>query len=150
MAARISSAVTRRTRRQSVRGSFFDMLPEVSSLMRLGSPCRNQVPLVVVSIGVDDGEFKSVDQVNCINSHLATVIETIVDALYRWTVENSCSVTKGNSVLPNIGFVFPSVPCEPHWDIYTMYLRIELPSIAKTQSPDIIMLVAGRLSQCGT
>src|SRR5258708_16248437 len=146
MAARISSAVNRRTRRQSVRGSFFDMLPEVSSLMRLGSPCRNQVPLVVVPIGVDDGEFKSIDQADCINSHLATVIETIVDAFYRRTVENSRSVTKGNSVPPNIGFLFPSVPREPHWDIYTMYLRIELPSIAKTQSPDITTLLAGSMS----
>src|SRR5258708_19734663 len=124
MAARISSAVNRRTRRQSVRGSFFDMLPEVSSLMRLGSPCRNQVPLVVVSIGVDDGEFKSIDQADCINSHLATVIETIVDAFYRWTVENSCAVTKANSVLPNIPFVFPISPSEPHSHIYTMYLPI--------------------------
>jgi hypothetical protein len=49
-AAGISSSVIERTRRQSVLGSVFEAVPDVSSLMRLRPPGQYDVALIRVAI----------------------------------------------------------------------------------------------------
>src|ERR1700730_11791741 len=56
IAARTSSSVMVRRRFQSVPGSVFEVLPEVSSFMGFGTPCRYQLSLVRGASGVAVGD----------------------------------------------------------------------------------------------
>jgi hypothetical protein len=47
------SSFIERSRRQSVFGSVFEVVPEISSLMRFGPPRRNNVTLISFTISVD-------------------------------------------------------------------------------------------------
>jgi hypothetical protein len=65
IAERISSSVIERRRRQSVLGSVFEMVPDVSSLMRFRPRGRYDVALVAVTIGIDHRDLDAVDEANC-------------------------------------------------------------------------------------
>src|SRR5882757_3306118 len=88
IAAWISSSVIERRRRQSVLGLVFEMVPEVSSLMRFRPPGRFDVALVAVTIGIDHGDLDAIDKANCVGAFL-TIVETVVDLFYGRSVKNS-------------------------------------------------------------
>src|SRR5437764_8171513 len=82
------SSVMRRNRRQSVFGRVFEILPEVSSLMRFGPPRRNDLALVVIPVRVEDGDFDAVHETDRVDAYFA-ILEPVIGSLDCRTIENS-------------------------------------------------------------
>jgi hypothetical protein len=68
IAAWTSSSFIERRRRQSVSGSVFEVVPEISSLMRFGPPRRNDVTLISFTISVDHRDLDAVDQADRVDA----------------------------------------------------------------------------------
>src|ERR1700730_10914878 len=68
-AAWTSSSVMPRSRFQSVATLALEVLPVVSTLMRLRSPCGNDVTLVLIPVGIDDRDLDAVHEPNGIDAN---------------------------------------------------------------------------------
>src|SRR5271170_2118014 len=101
IAACTSSSVIERRRRQSVLGSVVEMVPEVSSLMRFGPPCRYDVAFVRVAVGIDHRDLEAVGETDCVDPHLAIVV-TVVGSFHGWSIENPRRILKGDPMPADI------------------------------------------------
>src|SRR5215510_8830355 len=79
IAAWTSSSVMVRKRFQSVAGSVFDVLPEVSSFMGFGPPGRYEVPLIGFTIGINHRDLDAIHESDRVDPHLA-IVKTIIRA----------------------------------------------------------------------
>jgi hypothetical protein len=131
IAARISASVIERRRRQSVLALVFEMVPEVSWLMRFRPPGRYDVALVAVTIGVDHGDHDAIDKANCVGAFL-TIVETVVDLFYGRSVKNFLRsvrqkfgrVLKGDPMAADIGAFFAGSHVNHIRGLYGMYLQM--------------------------
>src|ERR1700722_2067785 len=98
-----------RRRRQSVT----NVLPVMSSFMRLGSPCGYDVALVFVPVSIDHGYLNTVYKSDCVNADFS-IIEAIVLALDRGAIEYSDRICERDRVPANIRNALILVPSEPH------------------------------------
>src|SRR5947209_7934532 len=117
-AAWTSSSVMPRRRFQSVTALAFEILPIVSSLMRLRSPCGNDVSLVLVTVGVDDGDLDAVHQPDSVDPDLA-VLEPVIHSLDRRSLEDPGCIGQPDCMPADVRNVLGGIPGEPHW----LYLR---------------------------
>src|SRR5580692_7601603 len=97
IAAWTSSSVILRRRFQSVAGSVFEVLPEVSSFMGFGPPGRYNVPLVGIAIGKNHRDLDAIHNPDGVDPYLS-VLEAIIRPLYGWPIEYPRSVLKRNAV----------------------------------------------------
>ena len=82
-------------------GSVFEVVPEISSLMRFGPPRRNNVTLISFTISVDHRDLDAVDEADCVDAHLAIVV-TIVGSFDGGSVKNARRVLKGDPMPADI------------------------------------------------
>src|SRR4051794_2492480 len=101
----------RRSRSQSVFGSALEVFPEVSPLMGFSSPCGNDVPLVVVPVGIDHRDFDAVHQPDRINPNL-TVFEAVIDPLNARPFKNPSSIREADRMPTDIDKVLVRIPRE--------------------------------------
>jgi hypothetical protein len=90
-----------------------DAFPVRASLMRLGTPRRNDSPLACVDVRVNDGNLHSVQHPNGIHP-LFTVIVPVINPLERWTLENPRSIFKLNAMQLQIPAILTFVPSVTH------------------------------------
>ena len=76
-----------RRRFQSVPGSVFEVLPEISSFMGFGPPCRYELSFVTGAIGVGNGDLDAVHEADGVDPFFI-VLEAIIDPLHRRPVED--------------------------------------------------------------
>src|SRR5260370_37334378 len=69
-----------RSRFQLVAVLVFEVLPVVSPLMRLRSPCGNDVSLVLIPVSIDDRDLDAVHEPDRVDANFA-VLEPIIDLL---------------------------------------------------------------------
>jgi hypothetical protein len=68
---------------------------------------------VAVAIGVDNRDLDPVHEADRVDAHL-TIVETVVDPFYSWSIENPGRVLKGNPVPADICGAFRRIPRKLH------------------------------------
>jgi hypothetical protein len=72
-------------------------------------PGRDDPSRLVIDVGIDHGERTTLGETNGVPARLR-VVETIVDPLQRWPVENLDGVLEGDSMDPNVFRPFVAIP----------------------------------------
>jgi len=72
--------------------------------VRLRPPRRDDPPFVIVFIRINHRNFQAVHQANRIDSAF-TVVETVIDFLDRWPIENPHRMLEGDPMSDNIAAV---------------------------------------------
>src|SRR5438270_5058777 len=105
-----------------------DAFPVRASLMRLGTPRRNDSPLACIEVRVNDRNLHSVHHPNGIHP-LFTIIEAVINPLERWTFENPRSIFKLNPMHLQIPAILSFVPSVAHGlylhNVHTNLLRLD-------------------------
>jgi hypothetical protein len=73
--------------------------------MGLGPPGRYQMALIVVTVGVDHGDFDAIHQADRVHADFS-ILESIVYPLHGRPVKNANGVPKGDCVPSDIHQVF--------------------------------------------
>src|SRR5581483_523514 len=104
----------RELQRSSSLAQPLDAFPVRASLMRLGTPRRDDSPLVGIKVHINDCNFQSVHDANGVDS-LFAVIVSVIDPLKRWPFKDPYSIFKPNPVHPAIPGILTFTPSVAHW-----------------------------------
>ena len=69
--------------------------------MGLRPPRRNNAPLVIFPVRVDNCDLQPVDQPERVNAALS-VVESVIDSLYGWSLKDANRVYKSDAMQPDI------------------------------------------------
>src|SRR5216684_993063 len=108
-----------RSRFQLVAVLIFEVLPVVSPLMRLRSPCGNDVSLVLIPVSIDDRDLDAVHEPDRVDANFA-VLEPIIDLLDGGSVENPHCIREADRMPEDVGEFLIGIPGEPHSQIFTL------------------------------
>ena len=78
---------------------------------------------IVVVVGVDNGDLDAIHEAYGVHSHLA-IVEPVINSLYRWTIEDTRSVLKGDGVPSDVGLVLLWVLSESRHHVFTSCLYV--------------------------
>jgi hypothetical protein len=79
--------------------------------MRFGPPGRDQPIQILALVSIDDRDFDVVSQANGVDAYL-TIVEPVVNALQRRTIENLSGVGEANFGPVCIDPVLREIPCD--------------------------------------
>ena len=85
--------------------------------MGLRPPRRNNAPLVIFPVRVDNCDLQPVDQPERVNAALS-VVESVIDSLYGWSLKDANRVCKSDAMQPDIAPILTLGP-----SVNQMYLH---------------------------